>query len=397
LEQLDVPKISLAERDRRWATLRDRMREAGLECLVLPYNTGHWGQFQADVQYVTSMGGNDSEITAVFPLDGEVTAWARSAGYLSAWRGVQNWVTDLRNSRGIWGPGVVERLRELKLTSGHIGIVGLNGLTRAAEGIVPYEMMRHLETELPHAKFSSATKLVQDVRSVKSDEEIGLLSRAAHIAELAGAAMARAALPGVTDAHVYGAAYSEMLMNGGEVPTLFLFRAGADVHHNFYFPTNRPLQAGDIISSELEAKYCGYRAQIVQPVAVSYLKEPYKSMIDIAVRSFDELTKALVPGVSVGRLADLCDQLTNDSLPYTVRLIIGGRGLGEDGPLVVGSASPEARSATLPENSVFILKPVISTDEPARSIGWGDTVVVKPGGALRLGRRDPGASVSHAH
>jgi hypothetical protein len=69
--------------------IRQMMREKGYDALVLPYNTGHWGQFQADVQYVAGMGGNDSEITVVFPLNGDVTAWVRSSGYIPKWLGAQ--------------------------------------------------------------------------------------------------------------------------------------------------------------------------------------------------------------------------------------------------------------------------------------------------------------------
>ena len=75
---LDVPRFSLAERERRFERVRRFMRDAGVDCIVVPYNTGHWGQFQADVQYLTGMGGNDSEVCAVFPSAGEATAWVRS-------------------------------------------------------------------------------------------------------------------------------------------------------------------------------------------------------------------------------------------------------------------------------------------------------------------------------
>lgn len=394
MEDLAVPRYTVAERDRRWQRLREAMNREGLDGIILPYNTGHWGQFQADAQYVTHMGGNDSEICALFPAKGEVTAWVRSAGYIPFWLAAQKWVTDIRNSRGIWGPGIVERIRELGLEQGRIGVVGLDNLIRAPEGTIPFAMMEHIRSACPEAEFVSATVLLQTVRSVKSAEELGMMAHAAHIAEMAIEAMARTALPGVTDARVYSEVYTTMMRNGGEIPTMVLWCAAPELQGNFYYPTNRPLQAGDLISSELEAKYCGYRAQVTQPVAVSYFKEPYASMLEVSIEAFNRLSAIMVPGTEVGRLWDLCEQMTREHDPYQINLVMHGRGLGEDRPLVTSAPNPEVRALTLEENNAFILKPVVASKEPTRRINWGDTVVVKPGGAQRLGKRPQGIVIS---
>ena len=33
--QLEIPRLSLAERDRRWAAMREEMKRQDLDCLVL--------------------------------------------------------------------------------------------------------------------------------------------------------------------------------------------------------------------------------------------------------------------------------------------------------------------------------------------------------------------------
>ena len=74
-----IPTFSLAERDRRWALVRERMRKAKLDCLVGFPNGGRFEQLQANTRYLTAMGGSASARSGVaFPLDGEVTAFVQS-------------------------------------------------------------------------------------------------------------------------------------------------------------------------------------------------------------------------------------------------------------------------------------------------------------------------------
>src|SRR5262250_162002 len=83
VEKLAVPRFSLAERDRRWRLVRQLMAEEGLDVIVTAVNTGHWDHFQANTRYLTGVGGNCGEASAVFPLEGEVTAIAMAIPPLS--------------------------------------------------------------------------------------------------------------------------------------------------------------------------------------------------------------------------------------------------------------------------------------------------------------------------
>jgi hypothetical protein len=51
------------------------MRQQRIDVIVVPQNTGHSTDFQSNSRYLTHCGGGgDSDIAAVFPLEGEVTA-----------------------------------------------------------------------------------------------------------------------------------------------------------------------------------------------------------------------------------------------------------------------------------------------------------------------------------
>ncbi|HTN73174.1 MAG TPA: aminopeptidase P family N-terminal domain-containing protein, partial [Methylomirabilota bacterium] len=174
-----IPQLSLQERDRRYTKVRAEMARQGIDCLLLPANTGRWEQLQGDSRYLTSIGGFATEIFTVFPREGEVTAYVfNRAGW---WKQAQNWVVDVRDGRNRWSQNAIERIKELSLTKGTIGISGLAGLVRAPEGVIPYSSVKAIHEAFPEAKLVNATDMMQEIRAVKSAEEVALLERSASI------------------------------------------------------------------------------------------------------------------------------------------------------------------------------------------------------------------------
>src|SRR5713226_596434 len=118
---LDLPRLSLSERDRRWSRVRQAMAARDLACIVTPPNTGHWELFQADTRYLTHIGGNCSETACVFPLEGEVTAIVLNRPEF--WSRAQDWVADVRTPKhDMWSEPIIERLHELGIDRQPIGI-----------------------------------------------------------------------------------------------------------------------------------------------------------------------------------------------------------------------------------------------------------------------------------
>src|SRR5215470_13629308 len=131
-----LPKFSHNERERRWRRVRELMRAQGVDVIIGLPNQSHWDQFQADIRYLTHIGGYQTEVAMVFPELGGVSAFVRGTNEVEWWGIAQDWVTDIRTSRRSWGEPITERLKELKLEQGRIGVSGLSGLLRAPEGTV---------------------------------------------------------------------------------------------------------------------------------------------------------------------------------------------------------------------------------------------------------------------
>lgn len=386
-----IPQLSLEERDRRYRNVRQEMARRGIDVLLLPANSGRWEQLQADSRYLSSIGGFATEIFTVFPREGDPTAYVFNRA--AWWKRVQRWVADVRDGRNLWAENAIERLKELGFDSGTIGIAGLAGLFRAPEGIIPYTTVARLQEHFPRAKVVNATEMMQQVRAVKSAEEISLLERSAALIEKMIATMRDTARPGITDRGLYAAMTQTMLAGGGELPTLFFIGSGPEIAQSSFVPTSRKLETGDRIVNEIEAKIAGYAAQAVAPVSLGEPAADYRSMVEVSAECFHAILGAMRPGATFGALFDV---YTN-----TIERAGGGgkyswshpmmhaRGLGDDGPALLGDRDLERfRKIELQTGMVFILKPQVRAASGKGRASIGDTVVVTERGARRLGSRE---------
>jgi Xaa-Pro aminopeptidase len=397
------PRFSLAERDRRWKAVRELMHQERIDVIVTPQNTGHSTDFQANTRYLTHCGGGgDSDIAAVFPLDGEVTAIATSAA--PRWPTVQDWTKDIREARRNYGRVIVERLKELGVNRGRIGITGLGAVegTRTPEGTILYGTWKQIREAFPDAELVDATPILTEVRYVKGQEEIEALTKSIEIVERGYQAEIEAARSGVRDWDVWAATQYALMRNGSEMPVHCNWVSGKHPVRTLTRPSMRILERGDLIINEVEASWIGYRAQGVQPVFVEVADPVYQELIKVQKQVFNHVLEGLKPGVTVGELAELTHRSGESAAPKSgpaaeakAKLTMHGRGAGDDGPIITSHArSPRQLNVALRENMVFICKPSATTSDGQRVCTWGDTVVVTRSGGRRLGRRPHDLAVS---
>ena len=402
-ELYPYPRFSLAERDRRWQAVRQKMAEQNIDVIVTPQNTGHSMDFQANTRYLTHCGGGaDADVAAVFPLNGEVTAIATSAN--PRWTTTQDWTSDVREARRNYGAKIVERLQELALDHGHIGIAGLGAVegTRTPEGTILHGTYEKIRAAFPQAEIIDATPILTEVRYIKSPEEIDALTKSMAIIELAYQAEIEAARPGVRDWDVWAATQYALMRNGSEMPVHCNWISGKNVRRTLTRPSMRILQHGDLIINEVEASWIGYRSQGVQPVFVGVADPLHQELIKVQREIFNRVMEHLRPGVTVKELAELTIKTGAAAAPKSGPaagargdLNMHGRGAGDDGPIITAHAkSPRQLATQLQENMVFICKPsAVSADGQSLST-WGDTVVITPNGGKRLGKRPHDLAVS---
>lgn len=393
------PRLSLAERDRRWRVVRAMMAQQGIDALVTPQNTGHSMDFQSNTRWLTHCGGGgDADIAGVLGMEDGATIVATSAG--PRWPTVQDWTTDVREARRNYGRRIVERLREINPR--RIGIAGLGGGTRTPEGTINHGTYVQIREAFPDAEIVDATSLMAEARYIKSDEEIAFLARSKQLIDFALEAEIAAARPGRCDWEVWADTLHAMFVRGSEMPVHCNWVSGPRPPRTLTRPSHRVLEQGDIIFNELESNWGGYRAQGTVPVAVGEPDPVYREIMKIQEVLFNDMLEALKPGTTLGELQKRCADLATKTAPATGPaagatgvLTMHGRGVGDDGPIITGHAKdPEQLAVPLRERMVFILKPQVHTADDSHNITWGDTVVVTANGGLRLGSRPHGIAIA---
>lgn len=387
LEKPIIPTFSQAERDRRWQLLRAEMRTANLDALIALPNQGHWDQFGADARYITQIGGFQTEVAVALPAEGDVTAVVRGENEIEWWGLAQEWVTDIRGSRRSYGEPIIDRLKEIKAK--RVGVIALGGLVRAPEGVIPWGTYEKIRSELPDVQFENATDVMQAVRAVKSAEEIAFVEKAADIINCALDVLVQEAKPGATENHLIAEMIREAVEQGGEPISMLLFGTGGpEVPWAQRVFTNRALQPGDMINTEVEGKYGGYCAQALQPIMLGPWPAELERMYDATAVIFEKMLKLLKPGLTFGEVASFYQDEIRAAGYEPGGALMHGRGLGEDAPMLWGAREnfPEARE-TLKAGHVFIFKPAAMQVGMRDSIRAGDTVAIEANGARRLGKR----------
>jgi len=275
---LELPKLSLKERDRRWNAIREAMRQQNLDCLLICGVPCKYDFTMANARFVSQIGGNSEFNFIVFPRDEEPTCLILTSTMLEYWRRAQDWVKDIRIRKGTWAETIVSRFRELGLERKNIGVEGVAG-PLDPDGWFPYTIYKGILDPMPGATFTNADDMLDKIRAIKSPEEMTFLEKAAALGDLMLQACSETARPGVRECEVYARMREAMLANGGEEPTLFLWASDAHpLPHPFRLPTSRPLERGDIIICEMHPKYGGYCTHVERTFC---LGDPPKEYLNI--------------------------------------------------------------------------------------------------------------------
>src|SRR5438874_2022515 len=248
-----LPSLSLAERDRRWGRVRDLMKEAGIDVLVAPPNTGGNERNQADARYLTQFGMNGEQIGCVFPLSGSVVGFGGPSARL-----VAGWIDDVRSPRRTFNDAIVDALKEMGVDHGVIGVCGLQpskyNLMRVPDGVVGSNLMDLMRNTFPQARIVSATDLTGEARMAKSAEEIAFLERSTAIAEAGLDALLEMARPGVRESTCYAAMIQAEIEQGSALPFKLSWESGpaGHVYGRLTQATQRVLRDGDLVINEIE-------------------------------------------------------------------------------------------------------------------------------------------------
>ncbi|HYY25317.1 MAG TPA: aminopeptidase P family N-terminal domain-containing protein, partial [Candidatus Udaeobacter sp.] len=110
------PKLSVKERDRRYAAIRERLREKGVDCAVVR---------GSNLFYLSN--GVKGELFGILPTEDKPLAVIVNRRHMidispRVLLDSQDWVTELKP--GSDASAVIEKLKEMRLENGTIGLAG---------------------------------------------------------------------------------------------------------------------------------------------------------------------------------------------------------------------------------------------------------------------------------
>ena len=401
-----VPQLSLAERGRRWSALRNAMAAGGFDALLFLGSDSFWDAGMANFRYIFQVGSKMGG-WALFPASGEPIVWhgiPHMTRPIEIHHTRQEWVHDFRPFTG--PPPVIAEIRARKLDRAHIGIVAYTRIggrgTTLTEGTLP-----GLRAALPHCEFTDVSPALNDLRLIKSDEELAFMRTAGTIGRKAIDTMLATARPGVTEAALWAEMLKTQLVNGAE-PDVFNLLSSGPVEHDAaqtwfllhgapqpMVPTMRPLAEGDVVIAEFRTRYGGYLCAAEYTVYVGrQAPDALAAIFDVCAASIRVAREVLVPGTTMRRaweaIREPCRTAGYDYLE-----------LGWHG---VGLAAPEYPTVVYPpdygiaafngegvENDLLRDGMTLGTNADIHNPAWKNDVGCKLGGCIvvRAGGGEP--------
>ncbi|MDF1802683.1 M24 family metallopeptidase [Thalassovita sp.] len=296
----NVP-FSRAEYDRRIALTRAAMGAAGLDLLFVtdPSNQAWLTGYDGWSFYVHQ--------GVLLGLEGEPIWWGRYMDSIGAGR------TCWMSAQSIHGyaDNFVQSTQRhpMQDLAGHIRAMGLDSARIGVEmDNYYYSAKAHavLTQDLPNARFSDATALVNWQRLIKSDEELGFIRKAARISDKVIRTAIDKAEPGLRKndlvAEIYHAAITGIDDIWGDYPAIVpLTPSGLDATAAHLTWNGDQMRAGEATFFELSGCYRRYHAPLCRTV---FLGQPPVEMLDAE--------KAQLEGIEAGLDAARAGNRTGD-------------------------------------------------------------------------------------
>ncbi|MGH8915724.1 MAG: M24 family metallopeptidase [Acidimicrobiia bacterium] len=369
------PRFSAAEHDRRRRAARSMMADDGLDALVVFGWSAMGRAAQADVHYLSGyLGMRDNYV--VFPAAGEPVLLAQSYNHVPN----ASVVSVIETKWGGVDPGaaIAEELRRSGATS--VGVVGM----------MPYQHHESMRAAASGTAFVDATRPYRMLRVTKSDEELEWLRRGAAFTDAALEALEREVKPGMREYELGEVIEHSYLGQGGLTGFYYLATtpmAAPERCVPAQVLSNRRIEAGDVLTTEISISYGGYAGQGLRTYTVA--ADPSEQIAElgaVAIDVYRKVAAAIRPGATHEAVWKASDSIADSGL--TIRDgLVHGFGIGLLPPsLRTRQATHDVDEWVFEKNQTLVIQPNVITLDERVGVQVGDLCVVTPDGARSLHR-----------
>jgi Xaa-Pro aminopeptidase len=320
-----LPKrISDQELGRRWKAVRQQMKERDIDFLIFQSNVGIMPGY---VKWFTDLPVNHYSSSVIFPREDDmITIWhggrppAEPFPAVSVVRGVKKRISvpiiqSLSYSTAFDAEKVVEELTPFK--NCHIGFVGM--------GFISASLYKYVTEHLNTAKFEDATDLVDNIKVIKSDEEISAIRETCKLEDELFEYASTLVRPGRLDTEIRIEIIKRCREWGTTDPNIMVIPG---VKEGVSKPGPRILEKGDYCSILIETDSpTGMWAELGRTFSIGKPAPEIQEQFEVAKEAQKLTVGMLKPGVSPRELFEANNQfLTQKGYAPETRIYAHGQG-----------------------------------------------------------------------
>lgn len=370
-QRQDYPTFSDQELKRRHQAVYGLMEQEGVDALLL-YGSG---RYASDIYWLSDWPSS-REAYLLMQSGKEPVILMQLFNHFPMAR-VMSWINDVRWAGANTNRSVMELIGDRGLEAKKIGLGGSIG----------FQLYNSLREKYPNAIFVDLGGKLRMMRTIKSPEEVERIHMASKLTDQSIGALAKELKPGMREDEIPAIIEPVYLKQGGYAGIHFMSSMPMrepDFPVPSQFHSNRKLQKGDCLITEISGAYSGYSGQIHRTFSIGEGPTPeWRKMHDAAMEAFEVLSKIIKDGATTTEAEEAAEIIHKRGYSTYDDLV---HGVNQYPPIFQTKTRKrhESRELVFRENMVIVIQPNLMTYDEKMGLQFGETLVVKKHGCESL-------------
>jgi Xaa-Pro aminopeptidase len=370
-QRQDYPTFSDQELKRRHQAVYGLMEQEGVDALLL-YGSG---RYASDIYWLSDWPSS-REAYLLMQSGKDPVILMQLFNHFPMAR-VMSWINDVRWAGANTNRSVMELIGERGLEAKKIGLAGSIG----------FQLYNSLREKYPNAIFVDLGGKLRMMRTIKSPEEVERIHVASKLTDQSIAALAKELKPGMREDEIPAIIEPVYLKQGGYAGIHFMSSMPMrepDFPVPSQFHSNRKLQKGDCLITEISGAYSGYSGQIHRSFSIGEGPTPeWRKMHDAAMEAFEVLSTVIKDGATTTEAEEAAEIIHKRGYSTYDDLV---HGVNQYPPIFQTKTRKrhESRELVFRENMVIVIQPNLMTYDEKMGLQFGETLVVKKNGCESL-------------
>jgi Xaa-Pro dipeptidase len=370
-QRQDYPTFSDQELKRRHQAVYGLMEQEGVNALLL-YGSG---RYASDIYWLSDWPSS-REAYLLMQSGKEPVILMQLFNHFPMAR-VMSWINDVRWAGANTNRSVMELIGERGLQAKKIGLAGSIG----------FQLYNSLREKYPNAIFVDLGGKLRMMRTIKSLEEVERIHMASKLTDQSIGALAKELKPGMREDEIPAIIEPVYLKQGGYAGIHFMSSMPMrepDFPVPSQFHSNRKLQKGDCLITEISGAYSGYSGQIHRTFSIGEGPTPeWRKIHDAAMEAFEVLSKIIKDGATTTEAEEAAEIIHKRGYSTYDDLV---HGVNQYPPIFQTKTRKrhESQELVFRENMVIVIQPNLMTYDEKMGLQFGETLVVKKTGCESL-------------